>query len=509
MKRAFVTLAAVMLATCTVTAVPAFTHPAVAAPDPAPDSPLPAELRAAMERDLDQDWPELRTRLNVEAAAPAQEAKLRARLGPAFGGAWLAEDGSTLVVGVTDAGRTDEIRAAGARPQVVERSAAALDTAKAALDQHAKAAGTAVHGWFVNPARNEVIVQADDRPAAEAFTKAAGVKDAHVELRGADMAYRPVYDTRGGDEFHVNLGNGYIAICSVGFAVSGGFVTAGHCGSAGQSTSGAGVDQGTVRASQFPGADMAWVQVNSSWKARPVVNNHSGGTVQVTGSQEVSVGGSACRSGRTTGWRCGTVQGKNVTVNYNGQLVHGLTATSACAEPGDSGGSFLSGTQAQGVTSGAGGNCSSGGTSVYQPVNPILSAYRLALVTPGNTNRLVGYAGKCIDVPGGNPADGSQLQIHTCNGTSAQDWTFAPDGTVRGMGMCMDVAWGSTADGANVQIANCSGNPAQQFVLSGAGDLVNPQANKCVDVKDWNSADGAKLQIWTCGGGSNQKWARS
>jgi streptogrisin C len=28
----------------------------------------------------------------------------------------------------------------------------------------------------------------------------------------------------------------------------------------------------------------------------------------------------------------------------------------------------------------------------------------------------------------------------------------------------------------------CNGNPAQQFVLSGAGDLVNPQANTCVDM---------------------------
>ena len=50
----------------------------------------------------------------------------------------------------------------------------------------------------------------------------------------------------------------------------------------------------------------------------------------------------------------------------------------------------------------------------------------------------------------------------------------------------MDVAWGSTANGAAIQIANCSGNPAQQFVLSAAGDLVNPQANKCVDIADWN-----------------------
>ena len=72
----------------------------------------------------------------------------------------------------------------------------------------------------------------------------------------------------------------------------------------------------------------------------------------------------------------------------------------------------------------------------------------------------------------------------------------------------MDVAWGSTADGAVVQLANCSGNPAQQWVLTSAGDLVNPQANKCLDVTGWNSANGTRLETWTCTGGANQKWYR-
>ena len=56
-----------------------------------------------------------------------------------------------------------------------------------------------------------------------------------------------------------------------------------------------------------------------------------------------------------------------------------------CAEPGDSGGSLIAGTQAQGVTSGGSGNCSSGGTTYFQPVNEILSAYGLTLTTGGGT----------------------------------------------------------------------------------------------------------------------------
>ncbi len=52
-----------------------------------------------------------------------------------------------------------------------------------------------------------------------------------------------------------------------------------------------------------------------------------------------------------------------------------------CAEPGDSGGSFISGSQAQGVTSGGSGNCTYGGTTYFQPVNEILRVYGLTLVT--------------------------------------------------------------------------------------------------------------------------------
>ena len=118
------------------------------------------------------------------------------------------------------------------------------------------------------------------------------------------------------------------------------------------------------------------------------------------------------------------------------------------------------------------------------------------------------FNGKCIDVPNANFSDGVQLQMHDCNDTSAQKFTFV-DGTLRSQNkLCVDVDWGLTANGTGVQVANCSGNPAQQFVLSEAGDLVNPQANKCVDVKDWNPADGAALQIWECAGTTNQKWRK-
>jgi streptogrisin C len=164
--------------------------------------------------------------------------------------------------------------------------------------------------------------------------------------------------------------------------VVGGFVTAGHCGTPGAATAGYnGAAQGTFQASSFPGDDMAWVATNASGTPQPWVNQYNGYAAVVGGSTAAPPGSAICRSGSTTGWHCGTVQATGSTVNYPQGTVFGLTMTNACAEPGDSGGSWLSGNQAQGVTSGGSGTCTSGGTTYFQPVNEILSAYGLTLVT--------------------------------------------------------------------------------------------------------------------------------
>ncbi|GAA1647493.1 glycoside hydrolase family 16 protein [Actinoplanes couchii] len=114
--------------------------------------------------------------------------------------------------------------------------------------------------------------------------------------------------------------------------------------------------------------------------------------------------------------------------------------------------------------------------------------------------------GRCIDIPSGNTADGTRLQMYDCNGLAPQKWTFNSDGTLRAMGKCMDPAGGALANGTPIQLVTCNGNPVQRFTLSGAGDLVNISANRCVDIVENNSANGARLQLWDCAGTANQKW---
>ncbi|MBB4983879.1 glucosylceramidase [Streptomyces sp. SFB5A] len=123
------------------------------------------------------------------------------------------------------------------------------------------------------------------------------------------------------------------------------------------------------------------------------------------------------------------------------------------------------------------------------------------------TGPMTGLAGKCLDVAGAATADGTPVQLYTCNGTTAQRWTLSADGTVRALGKCLDVTGAATADGTKVQLYTCNGTGAQRWSYDpGTHDVVNTAANKCLDVTGNTSADGTRTQIWTCTGGANQKW---
>ncbi|GAA3989992.1 alpha-lytic protease prodomain-containing protein [Streptomyces marokkonensis] len=347
----------------------------------------PPALLNAMQRDLGLDRQQAERRLVNEAEAGATAARLRAALGGDFAGAWLrgAESG-TLTVATTDADDVAAIEAAGAEASVVRHSLADLDAAKSRLDRAATGLDTTdAPVRYVDVRTNTVTVQAVRPSAARALLDAARVDAALARVEKSTEKPRPLYDLRGGEAYYINNSGR----CSIGFPVTKGtqqgFATAGHCGRTGASTSGANrVAQGTFQGSIFPGRDMAWVATNSSWTATPYVSGAGGQNVQVTGSTQAPVGASVCRSGSTTGWHCGTIQQHNTSVTYPEGTISGVTRTTVCAEPGDSGGSYISGSQAQGVTSGGSGDCRSGGTTFFQPINPLLQNYGLTLKTTGD-----------------------------------------------------------------------------------------------------------------------------
>jgi glucosylceramidase len=124
----------------------------------------------------------------------------------------------------------------------------------------------------------------------------------------------------------------------------------------------------------------------------------------------------------------------------------------------------------------------------------------------GSTGAVTGLAGRCVDVAGANPANGTAVQLYTCNGTTAQQWTRGTDGTLRALGKCLDIAGPSTANGAQTHLWDCHGGTSQQWTHTAGGDLTSVYADKCLDVTGNTPADGTRLQIWTCTGSANQKW---
>jgi streptogrisin C len=235
-----------------------------------------------------------------------------------------------------------------------------------------------------------VISVVGSDPAAHAFAAAAAAGESAVRIEQVAEEPRPTWNIIGGQAIYFSAGR-----CSAGFNArnSSGtryVITAGHCTNLGGTVSGVGGTIGPVAGSSFPFNDYGRIRVSSSSAvSTALVDRYSAGNdVTVAGSSVVGVGGRVCRSGSTTGWRCGSVQAFNQTVNYGrGQIVYGLTRTNVCAERGDSGGSFVSypnaslRVQAQGLTSGGSGNCRVGGTTFFQPVNEVLAAYGLTLYT--------------------------------------------------------------------------------------------------------------------------------
>lgn len=104
------------------------------------------------------------------------------------------------------------------------------------------------------------------------------------------------------------------------------------------------------------------------------------GSQDITSAGSPVVGQRVCRSGPTTGVRCGSVTAINVTVRFPEGTITGLARTTLCTEPGDTPGApYFSGTTAVGLGIGGIGDCASGGTSFFQPISPILSAYGVSV----------------------------------------------------------------------------------------------------------------------------------
>ncbi|WP_329115035.1 S1 family peptidase [Streptomyces sp. NBC_01465] len=248
-----------------------------------------------------------------------------------------------------------------------------------AVSEAVKGADVAGTAWYTDPATKKVVVTADSTVSQAEIAQIkqeAGSNSGAIRVERTPGTFKKLIS--GGDAIY---GGAYR--CSLGFNVVSGstyyFLTAGHCGevaSTWYSNSGHTTTLGTNVGYSFPTNDFALVRYTNTSVA------HAGavGSQDITRAANPTVGQTVTRRGSTTGIHSGRVTALNATVNYGGgDVVYGMIQTTVCAEGGDSGGALYSGTTALGLTSGGSGNCSSGGTTFFQPVVEALNYYGVSV----------------------------------------------------------------------------------------------------------------------------------
>ncbi|NJQ16209.1 S1 family peptidase [Streptomyces bohaiensis] len=132
----------------------------------------------------------------------------------------------------------------------------------------------------------------------------------------------------------------------------------------------------STTAAPFPTSPHTLVQYNGGGSYPPHLATPTG-TVRVGSPVALPIGAGICKAGPTSGVTCGTVQAHQQTVAFPQGSLTGVSRASLCPESGDTGRMLVAaGTNRPvGLVVGGAGNCTTGGTTFYLPIQPILAQY--------------------------------------------------------------------------------------------------------------------------------------
>jgi hypothetical protein len=130
------------------------------------------------------------------------------------------------------------------------------------------------------------------------------------------------------------------------------------------------------------------------------------------------------------------------------------------------------------------------------------------------------HSGKCMEVSGGSPADGTAIVQSTCGyGPAPQLWTLVYLGMGHSQiqsvasGKCIDVDGSRATWGALIVQNTCGTADGQNWIITHQqpNDLTtvrvqSDESNQpmCINVAGASQADGASLIQWPCVGASNE-----
>jgi hypothetical protein len=303
-------------------------------------------------------------------------------------GAYFDRNGALVVTTSSPA----RVESAGLKARTGVRGEQALNRLSAQVENAIGADVSQVQAWGPDLLLDRVVVTVEPS-ASPALVNRLSKMDGVVIETGAVRAV-PNADVVAGRIMDLSPGTN----CSLGFngRRSNGtkvVITAGHCVEGFPDILDAnGTHIGKGSATRFPSVDMGLMTVDAEDTQRAYVDTRKGTTVAITGMSKAPVGTSICKAGNTTGWTCGTITHYNQSVRYSGETTTttGLARSTVCTEGGDSGGAYISGNTAQGLTSGGPGNSecgynqganATGFYSFYQPVVDAANYYGVTLLT--------------------------------------------------------------------------------------------------------------------------------
>ncbi|GAA0578227.1 hypothetical protein GCM10010172_73830 [Paractinoplanes ferrugineus] len=138
-----------------------------------------------------------------------------------------------------------------------------------------------------------------------------------------------------------------------------------------------------------------------------------------------------------------------------------------------------------------------GGKSAIAPGNAVAPERP----SVASTGAIRGQNGLCLDLDGGVAFEFNHVQVVKCNGSGAQRWTLATDGTLRVQGMCALIVGDGT-----VHITGCDGRQTAQWRVSGQL-LINGSNGKCLTDPASGATNGTGVTVTECNGRANERWS--
>lgn len=308
---------------------------------------LPADLVAAIQRDLHLSPQEYLERADAAQQVAGFASDLR-RVDPgSFGGAWLDDDG-TPTVAVTSSEATARVVAAGYRAEVAPSPVVAPEDP---LAQRNRRSNTPLSVPRIRVASGTDPIGGDAYVTTlEPIATAGAFMVCSFGFTAADSAGTPLVLSAGHcDPSPATAGTANAAPVYAPDRTDirnsprvGGFAESGLGGTGG------GLDYSAIRLTP---------EAAAGGLGRPTVRGAGGSALTITGTAVPVVGAPVCKSGQASGYTCGTVQDADYTTDLYGNggeawSVHGFT-DNACTLAGDSGGAIITGTRALGITSGS------------------------------------------------------------------------------------------------------------------------------------------------------------